>query len=81
MYKYFSLGLWIITILMIVFAQNPNGYLFIALWIIGSFIGYVGKRKDKISLVMNHIAMWANLLTVIIYILWVFVVGMIWSSP
>ncbi|MEK4950827.1 hypothetical protein NST12_10825 [Bacillus sp. FSL W8-1127] len=81
MYKNFSIGLWIIAFLMIIFSENPNGYLFITLWLIGAFIGYVGKRKDKKSLVLNHIAMWGNLLTVIIYILWVFVVGVIWNSP
>ncbi|MFC5559574.1 hypothetical protein ACFPN4_10810 [Ureibacillus thermophilus] len=81
MYKYLSLGIWIITILMIVFSTNPNGYLLITLWIVGGLIGYIGKRNDPKYRLLNNLALWTNFITVIFYILWVYIVGMIWSTP
>jgi hypothetical protein len=65
---------------MIIFNENPNGYLLIALWIIGFILGIIGKNMKESGWVMN-LAMWLNIGTVILYVLWVYIVGLIWHSP
>lgn len=65
---------------MIMFSRNPNGYLLIFIWIIGAILGLIGK-KTKESGWLIKLAISLNVVTVTVYVLWVFIIGLIWSSP
>ncbi|MBE2908644.1 hypothetical protein [Anoxybacillus flavithermus] len=80
MFKYLSLVSWILSFFMILFSKNPNGYLLIFLWIVGATLALIGK-KAKESGWLVKLAFWLNVVTVTVYVLWVYIVGLIWSSP
>jgi hypothetical protein len=80
LFKYLSLVSWILSVFVIVFSKNPNGYLMIFLWLIGATLGLIGK-KTKESGWLIKLAIWLNVVSVTVYVLWVYIVGLIWSSP
>jgi hypothetical protein len=80
LFKFLSLVSWILSVFLIVFSKNPNGYLLIFLWLLGAILALIGK-KVKESGWLIKLALWLNVVTVAAYVLWIYIVGLIWGSP
>ncbi|TCT21138.1 hypothetical protein EDD68_11199 [Melghiribacillus thermohalophilus] len=79
LFKYLSLVSWILSIVLM-FSKDPNGYLLIFLWLLGSIFAFIGKGMKESGWLIT-LAMWLNIISVTVYVLWVFIIGLIWSRP
>ncbi|WP_132371935.1 hypothetical protein [Melghiribacillus thermohalophilus] len=70
---------WILSIVLM-FSKDPNGYLLIFLWLLGSIFAFIGKGMKESGWLIT-LAMWLNIISVTVYVLWVFIIGLIWSRP